>query len=72
MILSWYRPPEEPFETFDKLEQVLRFSETEVKEIILLGDTNYDFSTKTGGTNQLNPRFHDTLNVLRTYINLSD
>ena len=52
MILSWYRPPNEPFETFDKLEQVLRFFEAEGKEIILLGDTNCDFSTKTGGTNQ--------------------
>ena len=52
IILSWYRPPNEPFETFDKLEQVLRFFEAEGKEMILLGDTNCDFSTETGGTNQ--------------------
>ena len=52
IILSWYRPPNEPFETFDKLEQVLRFFEAEGKEIILLGDTNCDFSTETAGTNQ--------------------
>ena len=52
IILSWYRPPNEPFETFDKLEQVLRFFETEGKELILLGDTNCDFCTETGCTNQ--------------------
>ena len=52
IILSWYRPPNEPFETFDKIEQVLRFIEAERKEIILLGDINCDFSTETAGTNQ--------------------
>ena len=52
IILSWYRPPNEPFETFDKLEKALRFFEAEGKEIILLGDTNCDFSTETAGTNQ--------------------
>ena len=52
MILSWYRPPNEPFETLDKLEQILRFFEAEGKEIILLGDTNCDFSTETEGTNK--------------------
>ena len=51
LILSWYRPPNEPFENFDKLEQVLRFFEAEGKENFLLGDTNCDFSTETGGTN---------------------
>ena len=50
IILSWYRPPNESFETFNKLEQVLRFFEAEGKEIILLGDTNCDFSLETGGT----------------------
>ena len=52
IILSWYRPPNEPFETFDKLEQVLRFFEADGKEIFLLGDTNCDFSTETVGTNR--------------------
>ena len=52
LILSWYRPPNEPFKTFDKLEQVLCFFEAEGKEIFLLGDTNCDISTETGGTNR--------------------
>ena len=55
IILSWYRPPNESFETFNKLEQVLRFFEAESKEIILLGDTNCDFSMETGGTKSLVP-----------------
>ena len=38
----WYRPPNNPIEDFNKLEQVLQFFESEVKEIILLGDTNCD------------------------------
>ena len=27
IILSWYRPPSDPIDTFDKLEQVMRFLE---------------------------------------------
>ena len=41
-ILSWYRPPSSPIDTFNSLELVLRFFESEGKEIILLGDTNCD------------------------------
>ena len=40
--LLWYRPPNNPIEDFNKLEQVLQFFESEGKEIILLGDTNCD------------------------------
>ena len=54
LIISWYRPPNEPFETFDKLEHVLHLIfEAKGKELIILGNTNYDLSTKeTGVTNQ--------------------
>ena len=46
LVLSWYRPPSATIETFENLESVLRFLESEDKEIILLGDTNCDFSNK--------------------------
>ena len=39
-ILSWYRPPSSAIDIFNTLEQVLRFFESEGKEIILIGDTN--------------------------------
>ena len=42
-ILSWYRPPSSAIDIFNALrffEQVLRFFESEGKEIILIGDTN--------------------------------
>ena len=41
-ILSWYRPPSCAIDTFNSLKQVLRFFESEGKEVILLGDTNSD------------------------------
>ena len=41
-ILSWYRPPSSAINAFNTLEQVLRFFESEGKEMILLGDTNCD------------------------------
>ena len=46
LVLSWYRLPSDTIETFEHLEHVLRFLESEDKEIILLGDTNYDFGIK--------------------------
>ena len=42
VVILWYRPPSNPIDDFDKLEQVLQFFESEGKEIILLGDTNCD------------------------------
>ena len=41
-VVTWYRPPLDPVDSFDKLEAVFRFLESEDKEIILLGDTNCD------------------------------
>ena len=41
-VVTWYRPPSDPVDSFDKLEAVFRFLESEGKEIILLGDTNCD------------------------------
>ena len=41
-VVTWYRPPSDPVDSFDKLEAVFRFLESEDKEIILLGDTSCD------------------------------
>ena len=45
-VLSWYRPPSDTMEAFENLERVLRLLDSEDKEIILLGDTNWDLSNK--------------------------
>ena len=42
VVILWYRPPNNPMDDFDKLEQCLQFFESEGKEIILIGDTNCD------------------------------
>ena len=57
IILSWCRPPSDPIDTFDQLEQVMRFLELEGKEIILLGDTNCDLSENPNSTNGSAPMF---------------
>ena len=44
-VVSWYRPPSDPTETFDKFEEVLKCLESEGKEIILLGDTKCDVTS---------------------------
>ena len=44
-VVSWYRPPSDPTETFDNFEEVLKCLESEGKEIILLGDTNCDVTS---------------------------
>ena len=44
-VVSWYRPPSDLTEIFDKFEEVLKFLESEGKEIILLGDTNCDVTS---------------------------
>ena len=46
LVLSWYRPPSDTIETIENLERVPRFLESEDKEIILMGETNCDFSNK--------------------------
>ena len=49
LVLAWYRPPSDTIETFDKMEKVLSYLDTEGKELILLGDTNCDFGSKEHG-----------------------
>ena len=49
LVLAWYRPPSDTIETFDKMEKVLSYLDTEGKELILLGDTNCDFGSKENG-----------------------
>ena len=44
IILGWYRPPNSPVSCFECLEENLRYFDGENKEMILLGDTNCDFS----------------------------
>ena len=44
LIVLWYRPPSDPVGSFNKLEHVLSYLDREGKEIILLGDTNYDLA----------------------------
>ena len=46
LVLAWYRPPSDPVASFDKLEKALSYLDKEGKEIILLGDTNCDLTTK--------------------------
>ena len=47
LVLSWYWPPSETIDSFNKLERVLSCLDKESKEIILLGDTNCDLSEKS-------------------------
>ena len=46
IIVAWYRPPSDPVISFDLLEKVLSSLDSEQNEIILIGDTNCDFSDK--------------------------
>ena len=39
-VVTWYRPPSDHVDTFDRLDQFFRVLDAEDKEIILLGDTN--------------------------------
>ena len=43
---AWYRPPSALIESFKELEGNLEFFDKENKEMIIMGDTNYDFSSK--------------------------
>ena len=45
-IFAWYRPQSALIESFKKLEGNLEFFDRENKEMIILGDTNCDFSSK--------------------------
>ena len=46
IVITWYRPPNDPADSFNKLERILSCLDQEGKEIILLGDTNCDFTIK--------------------------
>ena len=52
LVIAWYRPPSEPVASFEKFEQVLQYLENEDKEIILLGDINYDLAEREPHTQQ--------------------
>ena len=45
IVIVWYRPPSDPVDSFNKLETNLSYLDREGKEIILLGDTNCDFTS---------------------------
>ena len=47
-LVAWYRPPSDPVESFNKLDQILSLLDKEEKEVILLGDTNCDLTVKEG------------------------
>ena len=46
LVIVWYRPPGDPVGSFGKLEKVLAYLDREGKDMILLGDTNCDFTRK--------------------------
>ena len=46
--IAWYGPPSDPVGSFDKLEEALAFLDREGREIILIDDTNSDFTKKPG------------------------
>ena len=46
LAVSWYRPPSDPVDSFNKMEKVLSYLDREGKEIILLGDTNCDLTKR--------------------------
>ena len=45
IVIVWYRPPSDPVDSFNKLETNLSYLDREGKEIILLADTNCDFTS---------------------------
>ena len=44
LIIAWYRPPNDPVGSFNKLEHGLTYLDREGMEIILFGDTNCDLA----------------------------
>ena len=65
IILSLYRPPSYPIDTFDKLKQVMRFLELEGKEIVLLGDINCDLSGNSNSTHGSAPMFSGNIRHIK-------
>ena len=66
-IVAWYRPPSDPVESFNKLEQSLSFLDKEEKEVILLGDTNCDFAAKEGLALDSNAKYLTNIYELFTF-----
>ena len=52
-IVAWYRPPSDPIDTLNQLENILGFLDKEGKDTILLGDTNCNFLSNQGQTENL-------------------
>ena len=46
LVVCWYRPPTADDAAFDNLREVLKILKVDCKDIILIGDTNYDFINK--------------------------
>ena len=46
LVIAWYRPPSDPVGSFDRLEKVLAYLDREGEEMILLVDTNCDFTRR--------------------------
>ena len=63
IIISWYRPPNSHVSCFEVLENVLSFLAKEGKEIILLGDTNCNFSPETSGKDSNAKNLHRICNL---------
>ena len=72
LVVTWYRPPSDPIESFTRLEGILEFFDRESKETILLGDTNCDMylleNSPENSTNNVNAAVH----MASIYDKLSD
>ena len=60
--IAWYRPPSDPVGSFEKVERALAYLDREGKEMILLGDSNCDF-TKTDSDQQIDNNARHMANV---------
>ena len=58
IVIVWYRPPSDPVDSFIKLDTNLSYLDREGKEIILLGDTNCDFTSIPKGQLSDNNAIH--------------
>ena len=66
-LVTWYRSPSDPVESFNKLELILPFIDKDEKEVILLGDTNCDFTVKEGITMDSNAKHLTNIYELLTF-----
>ena len=49
LVVAWYRPPSDPFDSFSKLEKALAYLDKNGKGIIFLCDTNCDLAKNSQG-----------------------